>query len=98
MTDLPAQSPQFWNGNDLTWGIIARVDSTTYTLFGIAEEILGTTKASVLSASYTSTHSIFVLSAGTATFQLDFFSPVSPSNYLRQSLPFSMLIQNDSPR
>jgi hypothetical protein len=44
------------------------------------------------SAEYTSTHSIFTLSAGSAaTFTLDFFSPVSPKNYLRQSLPFSYL-------
>lgn len=42
-------------------------------------------------ASYTSTHSTFTVTAGGRTFTLDFFSPVSPKNYLRQSLPFSYL-------
>ena len=36
------------------------------------------------------THSLFTLSAGGLVFKLDFFSPISPWNYLRQSLPFSM--------
>jgi hypothetical protein len=31
------------------------------------------------------------VNAGSATFILDFFSPVSPENYIRQSLPFSYL-------
>lgn len=42
-------------------------------------------------ASYTSTHSTFTLQAGSRLLTLDFFSPVSPKNYLRQSLPFSYL-------
>lgn len=42
-------------------------------------------------ASYTSTHSTFVVTAGSRQFTLDFFSPVSPKNYIRQSLPFSYL-------
>lgn len=92
MAELPSSSPQFWAGNNLTWGIIARVDGTTYDLFGITSKISGTSEASVVSASFTSTHSIFTLTAGSATFKLDFFSPVSPSNYLRQSLPFSKKI------
>lgn len=91
VANLPSSSPQFWAGNDLTWGIVARVDGISYNLFGITEEIRGTSKASVVSASYTSTHSIFTLTAGSAKFELDFFTPVSPSNYVRQSLPFSKL-------
>lgn len=31
------------------------------------------------------------LTAGGATFTLDFFSPVSPTNYVRQSMPYSYL-------
>ena len=31
------------------------------------------------------------LAAGDATFTLDFFSPVSPTNYVRQSMPYSYL-------
>lgn len=32
-----------------------------------------------------------MLKAGGATFTLDFFSPVSPTNYVRQSMPYSYL-------
>lgn len=43
------------------------------------------------SADYTSTHTTFIVNAGSAIFTLDFFSPVSPQNLVRQSLPFSYL-------
>jgi hypothetical protein len=75
----------------LTWSVFARVDGTTYTLFGVASPPSGTTSATVTEATYTSTHSTFVVTAGSRQFTLDFFSPVSPKNYLRQSLPFSYL-------
>ncbi|KAK3109586.1 hypothetical protein LTR53_016997, partial [Teratosphaeriaceae sp. CCFEE 6253] len=42
-------------------------------------------------AAYTSTHTTFTVTAGTATFLLDFLSPVSPGNLVRQSAPFSYL-------
>jgi hypothetical protein len=67
------------------------VDGTTYNLFGVAHPSAGTKSASVTVATYTSTHSTFVVTAGSRQFTLDFFSPVSPKNYLRQSLPFSYL-------
>lgn len=47
--------------------------------------------AALLNATYTSTHSVFTVEAATETFTLDFFSPVSFDNYVRQSLPFSYL-------
>jgi hypothetical protein len=89
VAQLPSSSPQFWAGQDLTWAIMARVDGVTYNVFGVPKGVKGTKSAVVLGASYTSTHSIFTLNAGSAHLKLDFFSPVSPSNYLRQSLPFS---------
>ncbi|GAB1195206.1 hypothetical protein APSETT444_004461 [Aspergillus pseudonomiae] len=71
---------------------MARVDGETYSLVnGKNADDDDIFPAIVSSAEYTSTHSIFTLSAGPATFTLDFFSPVSPSNHLRQSLPFSYL-------
>ena len=51
----------------------------------------GVQQASVVSAEYTATHTIFTLTVGSATIRLDFLSPVSPHNYLRQSLPYSYL-------
>lgn len=89
VANLPSNSPQFWAGQNLTWSVIARVDNTTFNLFGVPDAADGTKSAVVQSAEYTSTHSIFILKAGDAKLTLDFFSPVSPSNYLRQSLPFS---------
>lgn len=71
--------------------MIARVDGKAYNLFGVAHPPQGTQSGTVTGASYTSTHSTFTVTAGGRTFTLDFFSPVSPKNYVRQSLPFSYL-------
>ncbi|KAF7595094.1 hypothetical protein BBP40_007298 [Aspergillus hancockii] len=88
---LPSAEPQFWAGQSLTWSVMARVDGQTYSLMSEKNPDDDILPAVVSSAEYTSTHSVFTLSAGSVTFTLDFFSPVSPSNYLRQSLPFSYL-------
>ncbi|KAI9763028.1 MAG: hypothetical protein M4579_000091 [Chaenotheca gracillima] len=89
---IPAASPQFWFGNDLTWSVMARVDDTTYNLFGVLENTHGAQSASLVSAEYTATHTIFTLSAGdSASFRLDFFSPISAKDLVSQSLPFSYL-------
>lgn len=90
--DLPSSEPQFWAGQSLTWGIMARVDGVAYNLFGFPDPEEGTQQAVVKNAQYTATHTIFVLEAGLVEIKLDFLSPVSPSNYLRQSLPFSKRI------
>ncbi|MCJ1462340.1 hypothetical protein MMC07_000940 [Pseudocyphellaria aurata] len=89
--DLPSATPQFWAGQDLTWAVLARVDDVTYNLFGVPSAPSNTVSASLLDATYTATHTIFTLAAGDATFRLDFLSPVSPKDYVRQSLPFSYL-------
>lgn len=89
--DLPSATPQFWAGQNLTWAVLARVDDITYNLFGAPSPPGNTVSASLLDATYTATHTIFTLAAGEATFRLDFLSPVSPNDYLRQSLPFSYL-------
>ncbi|KAL4987649.1 hypothetical protein BDW68DRAFT_160688 [Aspergillus falconensis] len=70
---------------------MARVDNRTYSLMGIANPGNKIHPAVVRTAEYTATHSVFKLAAGSVSFTLDFFSPISPSNYLRQSLPFSYL-------
>ena len=89
--DLPSAVPQFWTGQNLTLGILARVDGTAYSLMGIPSPPSGVHAASLTSAEYTSTHTYFNLTAGASSFTLDFFSPVSVSNYVRQSFPFSYL-------
>ena len=83
--------PQFWNGLNLTWFVIARADGHAYSLFGVADPIDGMSQGILQSAEYTSTHTTFVVIAGSASFTLDFLSPVSPQHYVRQRLPFSYL-------
>lgn len=89
VANLSNASPQFWTGASLGWGIMARVDNVTYSLMGISKPANGTLAAKVLKGEFTSTHTYFTLVAGETNLTLDFLSPVSPSNYLRQSLPFS---------
>ncbi|KAL6233109.1 hypothetical protein BDW75DRAFT_252224 [Aspergillus navahoensis] len=90
---LPYAEPQFWAGQSLTWSVMARVDNRTYSLMGITNpgNKIKIHPAIMRTAEYTATHSVFKLAAGSVGFTLDFFSPISPSNYLRQSLPFSYL-------
>src|SRR4051812_17453658 len=87
--NLPSAEPLFWAGSKLTWSVIARVDGTAYSLFGVPNPGSGIVAATTLTAQYTSTHSTFTLSAGSVTFTLDFLSPITPDDYVRQSLPFS---------
>ncbi|KAI4128459.1 MAG: hypothetical protein LQ338_002732 [Usnochroma carphineum] len=70
---------------------MARVDGQTFSLLGVPTPPDGAQAASISNAEYTSTHTLFSLLAGNVSIKLDFLSPVSPSNYLRQSLPFSYL-------
>ncbi|KAK3722676.1 hypothetical protein LTR37_002247 [Vermiconidia calcicola] len=83
--------PEFWNGQPLTWSVMARVDGESYSLFGVPEPESGVKPGLLQSADYTSTHTTFVVTAGLARFVLDFLSPISPQDYVRQSLPLSYL-------
>ncbi|KAI9734614.1 MAG: hypothetical protein M1834_002215 [Cirrosporium novae-zelandiae] len=86
--DFTKSKAQFWAGQQLEWSVIARVNGTIYALFGDP----GVGEPAVLQhAQYMTTASAFTVLAGNTTFSLTFFSPVSPHNYLRQSLPFSYL-------
>lgn len=87
---LPYADSQFWRGQDLGWAVMVRVDGQAYSLMGVSDlEGSDILPAKVHRAKFTSTHTLFDLSAGGVFLTLDFFSPVSPSNYVRQSLPFS---------
>ncbi|KAI1615217.1 hypothetical protein EDD37DRAFT_511796 [Exophiala viscosa] len=88
LSSMPTSHAEFWQGAPLGWSVAVRVNGTAYSLFGNP----GIGRPAVLNnAEYTVTHSIFNFSAGLAMVSLDFFSPVSPHNLLRQSLPFSYL-------
>lgn len=90
LNDLPKAQAEFWTSKtSLGWTILAQVDGKTFTLFGAPHGISNTTAAIQKSIGYTATHTIAELDAGAASIVVDFFSPVSPNNHLRQSFPFS---------
>lgn len=93
LDDATTAKPMFWNGIDLTWPIIARVDGAAYSLFGLPNGAPNVTAALTSSVSYTSSHTYVRLTGGSVNFVLDFFSPVLPGkdDYARQSLPYSYL-------
>lgn len=70
---------------------MARVDGTTYSLFGVPRPGDNIKSGTLTSADFSATHSTFTVTAKDVKFVLDFFSPVSPHNYTRQSMPFSYL-------
>lgn len=82
---------QFWNGQQLTWSVIARIDGQTHSLFGVPHPGDHIKPGNLTSADFTATHSTFTLTANQVEFVLDFFSPVPPHNYTRQSMPYSYL-------
>jgi hypothetical protein len=91
--DAPTAQPEFWAGQPLTWSILARVNGETYSLFGVPNSIANIKAATTGSVTYTSSHTLISLTAGSAELTLDFFSPVLPgtSDYAQQSLPYSYL-------
>lgn len=93
VSDVATAQPEFWAGQRLTWPILARVGGTTYSLFGAPDGISGATAATTTGVNYTSTHTIFSLTAGSVEIALDFFSPVIPGplDYAEHSLPYSYL-------
>jgi len=93
LSNLATAEPQFWNGQNLTWPILARINGKTYSLLGVPSAIPGITPALTLGASYSATHTVFQMLAGPAAISLDFFSPVFPAStdYARQSVPLSYL-------
>lgn len=70
---------------------MVRVDSDTYSLFGAPHPVPEVQAGSFQSADFKSTHTNFTVNAGSASFILDFFSTISPQDYVRQSLPLSYL-------
>lgn len=68
---------------------MALVDEQAYAIFGLPQPAKGAQQGSLQSAEYT---------AGTTSIVLELFSPISPQNYVRQSLPFSYLTVSVSGR
>lgn len=86
---MPSARPYFWQGQALTWQVFGRINDDAYCLFSCTNTTIA--PANQTSLSFTSTRTTITLTAGGATFTLDFFSPVSTTNYVRQSIPYSYL-------
>ncbi|KAJ7129315.1 DUF1793-domain-containing protein [Mycena epipterygia] len=73
--------PTFWTGSTLGWAGFVRVDGKVYSFLG-APAVAGATfsKAVQKSSKFTSTQSIFVLSAGPVDITVTFLSPVEPND------------------
>ncbi|EIW62026.1 DUF1793-domain-containing protein [Trametes versicolor FP-101664 SS1] len=82
--------PTFWTGSILGWAGFAKVDGVTFNWLG-TPAVAGTTfnKATQKSLQFTSTQSIFVMTAGPVDLTVTFLSPVEPSDPVNQSLPLS---------
>ncbi|KJR87266.1 glutaminase [Sporothrix schenckii 1099-18] len=87
--DFPSARPYFWQGQALTWQVLAKIDNTAYCLFSCTNTTVP--PATQLDLEFTATTTTVTLQAGPAVVTLTFFSPVSPDDYVRQSLPFSYL-------
>ncbi|KZT12529.1 DUF1793-domain-containing protein [Laetiporus sulphureus 93-53] len=95
---LNAVWPQFWTGSTLGWAGYINVDGTSYNFLG-DPDVPNTSaqKATQKSSEFTSTQSIFVMTAGGIDLTVTFLSPVEPSDLLNQSLPFSYLALSVAP-
>ncbi|KAJ6539470.1 hypothetical protein B0H19DRAFT_1213411 [Mycena capillaripes] len=84
--------PTFWTGSTLGWAGLVKVDETAYVFLG-SPAVAGTTfsKATQKSSKFTSTQSIFVLSAGPVDLTVTFLSPVEPTDLVKQSIPFAYM-------
>ncbi|KAH7098950.1 DUF1793-domain-containing protein [Auriculariales sp. MPI-PUGE-AT-0066] len=80
---------KFWTGSTLGWAGFARVDGTVYRTMGVPGN--SATLATQTAMSFTSTSSKFTLTVGPVRLIYTFLSPVTPSDYLRQSIPFSYM-------
>jgi hypothetical protein len=90
--DAAHAEPMFWNGNALSWPILARVNGKVYSLFGNKDFRLAKA-AKTTAVTYTASHTYIAMTAGPAKFIIDFYTPVLPrkTDYAGQSLPYSYL-------
>ncbi|KAJ5233992.1 uncharacterized protein N7469_005758 [Penicillium citrinum] len=85
---LAGQWPVFWQDQTTGWTGLVRVDGKTYTWMGLP----GTETVNQTAFEYTSTKSIFTMNvADKLEMNITFLSPITPTDYKRQSLVFSYL-------
>jgi len=77
------------SGQWLGWTGLIKVDGTTFLWMGAPGGF--NNKANQTSFEYTSTKSIFTMTAGKIELKVTFLSPLTPKDYKRQSLTFSYM-------
>ncbi|KAJ7142411.1 DUF1793-domain-containing protein [Mycena epipterygia] len=83
--------PSFWAGQTMAWTGLAKVDNQSYSFLGAPSvNGLSFTKATQKSFTFTSTQSIFVLSAGPVDLTITFLSPVE-TDLVKMSIPLSYM-------
>ncbi|KAE8218857.1 hypothetical protein CF319_g7341 [Tilletia indica] len=95
---LAGQYPAFWTSGRGAHGEFRlgmhgyiRIDGTTYQFMGngFGNLVRAGKNANQLSFEYTATRSIFKFEANGILFKVTFFTPITPDDYLRQSIPAS---------
>ncbi|EJF60361.1 hypothetical protein DICSQDRAFT_137441 [Dichomitus squalens LYAD-421 SS1] len=82
--------PTFWTGSILGWAGLAKVDGQAYIWMGQPGiPNVNIHKATQKSLQFTSTQSVFVMTAGLVDLTITFLSPIEPSDFVNQSLPLS---------
>ncbi|KAI0335017.1 DUF1793-domain-containing protein [Cubamyces sp. BRFM 1775] len=87
-TPLSQSWPLFWGlQSTIGWAGKIRVDGQTYAWLGGDDN--PPSVANITNVQVTPTRSIFVMQAGPMNVTVTFLSPIEPSNWVLQSLPFS---------
>lgn len=87
---VTGQWPTFWYGQVTGWSGFIRVDNVTYTWMGDSDQ--NTLYVTQTAYAYTSTRSIFTMSAGGfVTMNITFLSALTPDDMVRSSLPYTYL-------
>ncbi|KAK1767360.1 hypothetical protein QBC33DRAFT_586532 [Phialemonium atrogriseum] len=92
---LNRASVRFWNGDPLGWEGIVTVDGVFYEYLGAGSQatpgLANISQATPESVSYDSHYSNFTFTAGPVRITASFFSPVTPNDLCRASIPLSYL-------
>ncbi|KZV98208.1 DUF1793-domain-containing protein [Exidia glandulosa HHB12029] len=83
----------FWTGSIVGWAGYVRVDGKVFLTMGAPSVpgVTAPTKATQTDMTFTATSSKFTLTAGPVRIVYTFLSPVTPSDLLRQSIPFAYM-------
>ncbi|KAI3399577.1 hypothetical protein diail_6216 [Diaporthe ilicicola] len=92
---LNSASATFWQGDPLGWEGIVTIDGISYEYLGIGSQCppqrAHLEVAKPQTVSYDSQYSNFTFIAGPVTIEASFFSPVTPNDICRSSIPLSYL-------